>query len=108
MGLLERTEQVAVVVDRFAQLDRQGQLVLISGEAGVGKSSLVRELLDHHLPGADVLVGRCDDLFAPAPSARWSTSPAAAPDRSPTPWRPATPAPSSTPSSPSWRDRRPP
>ena len=67
MELLERAEQVATVVDRYAQVDRHGQLVLISGEAGAGKSALVQDLLDHHLSGARVLVGRCDDLFAPRP-----------------------------------------
>ena len=67
MGLLERDDQIAVVVDRFAGLDRNGHLVLVSGEAGAGKSALVQELLDHHLTGAQVLLGRCDDLFAPRP-----------------------------------------
>ncbi|MEO7429315.1 MAG: AAA family ATPase, partial [Acidimicrobiales bacterium] len=67
MNLLERGDQVATVLERFAQLDRSGHLVLISGEPGAGKSALVRELLDHHLGSAQVMVGRCDDLFAPRP-----------------------------------------
>ena len=67
MGLLERADQIALVVERFADLDRGGHLVLISGEASVGKSALVQELLDHHLTEGRVLLGRCDDLFAPRP-----------------------------------------
>jgi ATP/maltotriose-dependent transcriptional regulator MalT len=65
--LLERDEQVRTVVDRFAGIDAGGHLVLVSGEAGAGKSALVQELVEHHLGGADVLIGRCDDLFAPRP-----------------------------------------
>lgn len=65
--LLERDEQVQTVVDRFARLDDGGHLVLVSGEAGAGKSALVQELIERHLSGAEVLVGRCDDLFAPRP-----------------------------------------
>ena len=67
MGLLERDDQVAAVVDRFRHLEEGGHIVLISGEAGAGKTALVQELLDRHLVAAQVMVGRCDDLFAPRP-----------------------------------------
>jgi predicted ATPase len=67
VSLLERDEQVRAVLDRFGRLDDGGHLVLLSGEAGAGKSALVQELVERHLGGAEVLVGRCDDLFAPRP-----------------------------------------
>ncbi|MEQ1786164.1 MAG: AAA family ATPase [Acidimicrobiales bacterium] len=67
MVLLERDEQVAAILDGYLQVDRGGQLVVISGEAGTGKSALVQALIDEHLDAPRVLVGRCDDLFAPQP-----------------------------------------
>jgi DNA-binding CsgD family transcriptional regulator/tetratricopeptide (TPR) repeat protein len=67
VNLLERDEQVEVIVDRFRQLDRRGHVVLISGEPGAGKSALVQEVVDRHLGTTQVIVGRCDDLFAPRP-----------------------------------------
>lgn len=67
MELLERAGHLAALIDRFAQVEESGRLVLISGEAGAGKSALVQELLAQHLDGSRVLIGRCDDLFAPRP-----------------------------------------
>lgn len=67
MAVLERADQLAVLVDQFDHVGSSGRLVLISGEAGAGKSVLVREFLDRHAEGAQVLVGRCDDLFASRP-----------------------------------------
>src|SRR4051794_13081294 len=67
MELLERTEQLSVLDREFAQVGRAGRLVLISGEPGAGKSALVHEFVTHHVGDAEVLVGRCDDLFAPRP-----------------------------------------
>ena len=44
----------------------QGRLVLVAGEAGVGKSALV-EQLQRNLPGASWYWGACDGLFTPRP-----------------------------------------
>jgi ATP/maltotriose-dependent transcriptional regulator MalT len=65
--LLERAGHLATLVDRFAHVADGGHLVLISGEAGAGKSALVEELVRRHGDSASVLIGRCDDLFAPRP-----------------------------------------
>jgi tetratricopeptide (TPR) repeat protein len=44
----------------------EGRLVLVAGEAGVGKSALV-EQLHHDLPAARWSWGACDGLFTPRP-----------------------------------------
>jgi DNA-binding SARP family transcriptional activator/tetratricopeptide (TPR) repeat protein len=43
----------------------RGVVVLISGEAGAGKSALVRGFLDRLRPDVTGVVGGCDDLLAP-------------------------------------------
>lgn len=51
----------------YKRVGEAGQLVLIAGEAGAGKSALVEAFIADHLGDARVLIGRCDDLFAPRP-----------------------------------------
>jgi len=67
VGLVERAGQLGTLVDQLGQVNGAGRLVLISGEAGAGKSALVDAFCAQHLTGHRVLVGRCDDLFAPRP-----------------------------------------
>jgi DNA-binding CsgD family transcriptional regulator len=66
----------AVVLERDAELDRldgalrraaggQGSVVVISGEAGIGKTSLVREFSRRWAERARLLLGACDDLVTP-------------------------------------------
>jgi ATP/maltotriose-dependent transcriptional regulator MalT len=64
--LLERAGPLEVLADRLSEAVTAGRLVLVSGEAGAGKSALVQRLLDEH-PEVTALIGRCDDLFAPRP-----------------------------------------
>ncbi|WSN71568.1 AAA family ATPase [Streptomyces sp. NBC_01361] len=47
--------------------DGAGSVVLVLGEAGIGKSSLVRALPGLLPPGARLLVGQCDDLATGRP-----------------------------------------
>jgi DNA-binding CsgD family transcriptional regulator/tetratricopeptide (TPR) repeat protein len=47
--------------------DVQGRLALVYGEAGIGKTALVRRFADGAGESARVLWGRCDELFTPRP-----------------------------------------
>ncbi|HET8842680.1 MAG TPA: AAA family ATPase, partial [Ktedonobacteraceae bacterium] len=68
MGLLERDHYL----DQLAELLRtaatgQGRTVLISGEAGIGKTALVEQFVSLHSKGARLLWGACEALFTPRP-----------------------------------------
>lgn len=61
--LLERDTELAEL--NAAVADARGVVALVSGEAGAGKSALVRAFLDGLSPAVRVAVGGCDDLLAP-------------------------------------------
>ena len=66
--LLERDAALATLEDAFAAGRRgEGRLVFISGDAGIGKSALVRAFCSHTAAGARVLLGACDGLRTPRP-----------------------------------------
>ena len=64
--LLERADQLALFDDRLASLKakRRGRMVLVAGEAGIGKTSLVRAFCGR-ARGVRVLSGGCDALHTP-------------------------------------------
>lgn len=64
--LLERGADLAVLDDSVAASARGGgSFVLISGEAGIGKTSLLRAFVDRLDRDIRVLSGACDDLATP-------------------------------------------
>lgn len=66
--LLERSPFLGVLDEYFAEATAgRGRLVLVAGEAGVGKSALVQHFCAEHSGQARVLWGACDALHTPRP-----------------------------------------
>src|ERR687888_2671311 len=67
--LLERAAELSVLTDRLHAVERtaRGQVLLVRGEAGVGKTTLVRLFCQEHGESARILWGACDPLFTPSP-----------------------------------------
>jgi class 3 adenylate cyclase/tetratricopeptide (TPR) repeat protein len=67
--LLERSDALSTLAGSLAAVAQtgKGRLVLVSGEAGVGKSALLRRFCDDHRGLARILWGACDPLFTPRP-----------------------------------------
>lgn len=64
--LLERDEELAALVRAVDDAaEGRSSVVLLLGEAGIGKTSLVRAFLESVNDRARVLVGACDDLLTP-------------------------------------------
>ena len=65
--LLERHTALDALAEVAADARRgEGRLLLLEGEAGVGKSVLLEQFI-HDLPDARVLSGACDGMFTPRP-----------------------------------------
>jgi DNA-binding CsgD family transcriptional regulator/tetratricopeptide (TPR) repeat protein len=67
--LLERSEQLEVLRAALAEASSgsRGRIVLLSGEAGAGKTALLREFCGAPGGPARVLWAACDPLFTPRP-----------------------------------------
>jgi DNA-binding CsgD family transcriptional regulator/tetratricopeptide (TPR) repeat protein len=68
-ALLERANELAALAESLEAVRRssRGHVVLVGGEAGAGKTALLRRFCDELGPSARVLWGACDPLFTPRP-----------------------------------------
>ncbi|MFJ9246775.1 ATP-binding protein [Streptomyces sp. NPDC101776] len=67
-GILEREPQLALLATAAREAaDGAGSVALVFGEAGIGKSSLVRAMPDRLPPRSRILLGQCDDLATRRP-----------------------------------------
>jgi tetratricopeptide (TPR) repeat protein len=68
MPLLERESALETLGGWFAEARAgRGRLVLVGGEAGIGKTALANEFALRHRQAARVLWGACDPLTTPRP-----------------------------------------
>ncbi len=67
--LLERTRELSMLGDWLGDVaaSKRGRLVLVAGEAGVGKTTLLRQLRADHGDGSRFLRGACEALFTARP-----------------------------------------
>ncbi len=66
--LLDRDKELGLLSGLLAGVDTTGgKVVLVRGEAGIGKSILVREVFGGRDDETHVLCGFCDDLLTPQP-----------------------------------------
>jgi ATP/maltotriose-dependent transcriptional regulator MalT len=68
VDLLEREEALSVLAGARDAAERgEGRVVFVTGEAGIGKTSLVTRFVHDLDADARVLFGTCDDLAVPRP-----------------------------------------
>ena len=70
MELIEREGYLATLQAKFESIaEGEGHTVLVSGEAGIGKTSLIRAFCKNRKNDCNIYLGTCDALFTPRPLA---------------------------------------
>src|ERR1700744_4094741 len=70
MELIERAGPLAVLQTKFETVaEGEGHCILLSGEAGIGKTSLVKAFCRERKNDCKIYQGTCDALFTPRPLA---------------------------------------
>ncbi|HEU5168715.1 MAG TPA: LuxR C-terminal-related transcriptional regulator [Chitinophagaceae bacterium] len=68
MELVERDNFLSMMHETFDEvITGEGHCILISGEAGIGKTSLVRFFFNEKKEDCQIYFGACDALFTPRP-----------------------------------------
>ena len=67
MILLERDLHLKALRSALSEAGDQGRVVLVYGEAGIGKTSLVEHFIKENEKSWRILQGACDSLFTPRP-----------------------------------------
>src|SRR5215212_555190 len=68
MALLERDSQLRAVANYLAEAaSGHGRMVFVAGEAGIGKTTFVGQVLAEAAGSAMIAVGGCDGSATPAP-----------------------------------------
>jgi DNA-binding CsgD family transcriptional regulator/tetratricopeptide (TPR) repeat protein len=68
--LIERAGHLTVLHDKYKDIVAgEGHCIMLSGEAGIGKTALVRAFCQEHRHHAKIYLGSCDALFTPRPLA---------------------------------------
>lgn len=68
-ALIERSDELAALGEALATVcdTAQGQLVLVRGEAGIGKTALLGAFRERHRDSTRILWGVCEPLATPGP-----------------------------------------
>src|SRR4051794_16709848 len=70
MQLIEREELLTLLQIQFDTIaEGEGHCVFISGEAGIGKTALVKAFCKQQQDNCNIYLGACDALFTPRPLA---------------------------------------
>src|SRR5205085_12183281 len=70
MKLIEREQFLAVLQSEFEKaFEGEGHCIFVSGEAGIGKTSLIKAFCKRVKNKCNIYQGSCDALFTPRPLA---------------------------------------